>query len=66
MLKDVSKRLIRCCEELGVPPSTINHLLQGDKEVLLAVRSVIDAGVQMIDELLERGPEQGMEKVEIK
>lgn len=66
MLKEFSRQMIRCCEEVGVPRSTIDHLLKADKEVLLAVRSVIDSGVQLIDELIAREPEPGIEKVEVK
>jgi len=65
MLKEFSRRVIRCCEDIGVPRSTIDHLLQADKEVLLAVRSVVDSGVQIIDDLLARAPEEGIEKVEV-
>jgi hypothetical protein len=65
MLKEFSRQMIRVFEELGVPRSTVDHLLQADKEILLAVRSVLDSGVQLIDELMAREPEKGIEKVEV-
>jgi len=65
MLKEFSRQVIRCCEDIGVPRSTIDHLLQADKEILLAIRSVVDSGVQLIDELIARAPEKEIEKVEV-
>lgn len=65
MFKEFGRRVIRCCEDMGVPRSTIDHFLQADKETLLAVRSLIDAGVQFVDELLERESKKEIEKVEV-
>ncbi|GEM_PF-6613339 len=65
MLKEFGRRVIRCCEEAGVPRATIDHLLRADKEMLLAARATLDAGIQVIDELLAREPEKPIEKVEV-
>ena len=54
----------------SVPPElneTKKHFIQANKEFLLALRSILDAGIALIDKLLEEKPKpQRAQKVKVK
>jgi hypothetical protein len=54
----------------SLPPElgeTKKHFIQMNKEFLLAIRSIIDAGIAIADKLLEEKPKQGeTRKVKVK
>lgn len=54
-MKELASQLIEAIECLGVPRASVDHLLRAQKEMLLAVQAVIESGVAVIDELLQRG-----------
>jgi len=66
VLKEISLRVIETLERMGVPGPTIDHILKAEKETLMVFRSLIDAGLQGVDELLGRKAEKQIEKVDIK
>jgi hypothetical protein len=41
-----------------IPEDTLQHGLRAKKEVLLAIRSLIDAKIESIDKKLEKKPEK--------
>ncbi|HXF05237.1 MAG TPA: hypothetical protein VNM72_07460 [Blastocatellia bacterium] len=57
-MKELASQLIEAIECLGVPRASVDHLLRAQKEMLLAVQAVIESGVAVIDELLQRGKEK--------
>jgi hypothetical protein len=63
-LLDISSILESLPLELN---ETKKHFIQANKEILLAIRSMIDAGIALADKLLEEKPKQAQaKKVKVK
>lgn len=54
-MKELTSQILDTLECWGIPRASIDHLLQAEKETLLAVRALVDCGVDCIEDLLKRG-----------
>ncbi len=65
IFRTVGRKVCRTLETLGVPRSTLEHLVNAQKETLLAIRSLLDAAIEDVESWLKPESEQGVERVEI-
>jgi alanyl-tRNA synthetase len=65
IFRTVGRKVCRTLETLGIPRSTLEHLVNAQKETLLAIRSLLDAAIEDVESWLKPESEKGVEKVEI-
>ncbi len=65
IFRTVGRKVCRTLETLGVPRPTLEHLVNAQKETLLAIRSLLDAAIEDVESWLKPESEQGVERVEI-
>jgi len=65
IFRTVGRKVCRTLETLGVPRPTLEHLVNAQKETLLAIRSLLDAAIEDVESWLKPESEKGPERVEI-